>query len=288
LWVYNWQFGGITFAQGLSKVAVTGQDAGLWSTLQATIENRIGQWNTFLLNWLKAPGGGNPFLSGMLALGIALNWRQFHIQTRRGFVQLSPLAFSLLLAGLYFLIGNAAPHYLFVLLPLLVPPALQGWQSWRRVPLALVVALMLLTNLYTVWNLTRTTVQRPNWAFMISQLESQRLTRGYSDYWHAYPITYLTGEKIIVSPRLMTFGGSRTERVQAYSAQVERAAAVFVLAPGNSPDSERVEHFSNTLTHNPSLQKIVTSDGTIYFSLGPEDALRQWLRSLKPNYYAPQ
>lgn len=283
LWFYNWQNGGATFMQGMEKVTATSAETDLSSTLQAMLGNRIEHWDVYLRNWLKAPGGGNPLLSAIMALGLAANWRQFQIRANRGFLELSPVAFCLVIGGLYFLLGNTAVHYLFILFPLLIPAALQGWRSWNRVPIGLVVTAILLINLYSVWTLMGTSVERPNWAGLISQLQARELAFGYSDYWNAYPITFLSGEKIIVSPRLLTYGGRRTDRYPSYTSAVERAGTIFIFAPDNSPESGQVEQMADMRTRNSPLQSLSTPEGIVYFPLGPEDALRRWLASLKPN-----
>jgi hypothetical protein len=44
----------------------------------------------------------------------------------------------------------------------------------------------------------------PPYAALADHLLSRNLTRGYAGYWPAYPITFVSGEKVIVSPTLFT------------------------------------------------------------------------------------
>jgi hypothetical protein len=66
----------------------------------------------------------------------------------------------------------------------------------------------------------------------ISALEERRIRLGYADYWTAYPITYLSEERIVVAPRLPLGWGPGVDRYPAYSRAVEAAgnpAEVFLL-----------------------------------------------------------
>jgi hypothetical protein len=52
-------------------------------------------------------------------------------------------------------------------------------------------------------------------------LAARGLSRGYGDYWAAYPITYFAGERIVVAPALPTVWGGRFDRYPAYAARVD-------------------------------------------------------------------
>jgi hypothetical protein len=63
-------------------------------------------------------------------------------------------------------------------------------------------------------------------------LEERGLTRGYADYWAAYPITYLSGEHIIVAPSIPFDWRARTDRYPPYTRLVDadvESHGVFVL-----------------------------------------------------------
>jgi hypothetical protein len=56
---------------------------------------------------------------------------------------------------------------------------------------------------------------------VVDGLTTRGLTRGYSDYWTAYPVTYVSGERIVVSPLAATVWGGRFDRVPAYGPEVD-------------------------------------------------------------------
>jgi hypothetical protein len=55
----------------------------------------------------------------------------------------------------------------------------------------------------------------------VDALEAHGLTRGYTDYWAAYPITYLSGERIIAAPALAFLYSGRFDRFPAFTATVD-------------------------------------------------------------------
>jgi hypothetical protein len=63
----------------------------------------------------------------------------------------------------------------------------------------------------------------------IAVLDAHGLRAGYGDYWSAYPLTYLTGERIVVAPSLPTLWGGPFDRYPAYGEQVRRAERPFLL-----------------------------------------------------------
>ncbi len=66
-------------------------------------------------------------------------------------------------------------------------------------------------------------------------LEARGETRGYTTYWVAYPLAFLTDERMIFVPRLPYHEDlrytSRDDRYAPYDAQVARAARVALVAP---------------------------------------------------------
>jgi hypothetical protein len=58
----------------------------------------------------------------------------------------------------------------------------------------------------------------------LAALEQRGLRVGYADYWAAYPIMYLSGERIVLAPKLPHLWGPATDRYPAYSAAVAAAA----------------------------------------------------------------
>jgi hypothetical protein len=55
----------------------------------------------------------------------------------------------------------------------------------------------------------------------LAALQERGLATGYADYWAAYPLTYLSGERVVVAPALPFFWRARTDRYPLYSRQVD-------------------------------------------------------------------
>jgi hypothetical protein len=66
----------------------------------------------------------------------------------------------------------------------------------------------------------------------VTALEQRGLRTGYADYWTAYPLTYLSGEQLIVAPSLPFFWSRRVDRYPRYTEQVDAVsdpAGLFLL-----------------------------------------------------------
>ncbi len=59
----------------------------------------------------------------------------------------------------------------------------------------------------------------------VDALDARGLTRGYTDYWAAYPITYLSGERIIAAPSLAFLYSGRFDRFPSFTAAVDAVVA---------------------------------------------------------------
>jgi hypothetical protein len=59
----------------------------------------------------------------------------------------------------------------------------------------------------------------------LEALQQRGLTYGYADYWTAYPLTYLSKERIIVAPGMPFFWRARTDRYPSYTHTVDGVAA---------------------------------------------------------------
>ena len=72
----------------------------------------------------------------------------------------------------------------------------------------------------------------------IAALDARGLSRGYADYWTAYPIIYLSDERIVVAPSLPLDWGAGVDRYPSYTRQVEAVAdpaRVFLLLDRRCP-----------------------------------------------------
>jgi hypothetical protein len=66
----------------------------------------------------------------------------------------------------------------------------------------------------------------------IEAIDQRRLSTGYADYWTAYPITYVSGERIVVAPALPVAFSDRLDRYPPYTEYVDAVVSptqVFVL-----------------------------------------------------------
>jgi 4-amino-4-deoxy-L-arabinose transferase-like glycosyltransferase len=55
----------------------------------------------------------------------------------------------------------------------------------------------------------------------VAVLEERGLTTGYADYWTAYPVTYLSAERITVAPTLAFDASGRIDRYPSYTQRVD-------------------------------------------------------------------
>jgi hypothetical protein len=63
-------------------------------------------------------------------------------------------------------------------------------------------------------------------------LAARGLTTGYADYWTAYPVTYLSGERAVLAPAVASVWGERVDRYPPYGARVDAVddlGALFLL-----------------------------------------------------------
>jgi hypothetical protein len=58
---------------------------------------------------------------------------------------------------------------------------------------------------------------------VVNRLNDRGLTHGYSDYWTAYPVTYVSGERIVLAPLAATIWGGRFDRFPDYTREVDTA-----------------------------------------------------------------
>ena len=63
----------------------------------------------------------------------------------------------------------------------------------------------------------------------VAALDERGLRTGYADYWSAYTVTYLSGERIIVSPRLPPRFSGRVDRYPVYTRQVDAVGGPSAL-----------------------------------------------------------
>ncbi len=73
---------------------------------------------------------------------------------------------------------------------------------------------------------------------VVQALEQRHLSSGYSDYWTAYPVTYLSGERIVVAPSLPNLWTGQVDRYPPYTARVDavdEVGGLFLLVDRHCP-----------------------------------------------------
>ncbi|MBV9357390.1 MAG: glycosyltransferase family 39 protein [Chloroflexi bacterium] len=72
----------------------------------------------------------------------------------------------------------------------------------------------------------------------VQALEQLGLRTGYADYWTAYPLSYVSGEQIVVAPSLPNLWTGRVDRYPPYTARlnaVDDAGSLFLLVDRHCP-----------------------------------------------------
>jgi hypothetical protein len=187
-------------------------------------------------------GGENPVLALLAALGplalLLAATGEDAFAGRPGLAALSPLrvAAVLLAAGLA---GAVAAH---ATARHLLPLALLCWVAGAATLVRLSRHVLLPTGMTAALLWLNVSGYRPGApAFQdfvaglaevrqaIALLDARGLRAGYGDYWSAYPLTYLSGERIVVAPSLPTLWGGPFDRYPAYRERVRRAEQPFLL-----------------------------------------------------------
>jgi hypothetical protein len=94
----------------------------------------------------------------------------------------------------------------------------------RRLSSVTVVSLLLLNGLA---NFRDTTPRYPDYQGLAQFLESRSLTRGYAPYVAAYPLVYLSNERLVYTPALDESKFDRRAEYTVCVAQTEHPAFVF-------------------------------------------------------------
>jgi hypothetical protein len=183
-------------------------------------------------------GGSNPVQSWGLALALVIGLPLIALASRRGSTEVPGpwgLSAAVLLAVtvIGFIAAHGSARYLLgvLLAGCAFAGALLGWLSQRATRAGPVIAaiwilLCAVPNVASYGKLDE--LMAPEQLSLLDQttsaiqaLEERGLTRGYADYWTAYPITYVSGEHIIVAPSLPFMYSSRVDRYPAYTNEVD-------------------------------------------------------------------
>jgi hypothetical protein len=125
---------------------------------------------------------------------------------------------------------GAAPVLLVARLPRRLQAA--GWTLAAAILAACVVAPNLWLDAHAGRVFQRFTASTTEVRQAVTALEARGLRTGYTDYWSAYPITYFSGESVVLAPRLPVVWGGRFDRYPGYTDTVDAVddlRRVFVL-----------------------------------------------------------
>lgn len=105
---------------------------------------------------------------------------------------------------------------------------------------------------------------------LVQFLEKKGLRYGYTDYVTAYPIVFLTRERIIASPAA---GPLNVERFPAYTEKVNQAEDLFFVFEGNSEASKRFE--ASLKSRRVSFKRGDVLDRSVYYDFSKRVAPRE-------------
>jgi hypothetical protein len=277
LWIYNMTHDGATFIEVFGKFAAADTGSGAMAFVKAFIGNRIWSLHSYVQTWLSSISGGNVILfAGILfGLGLALlRARKLSVVRLDGF---SPQLVFVGIAIVAFVAGHRSSRYLYVLPFLLIPPAFAGWKALGGRPaLAGLSTVVILLNLIGLGQGLASTSPKTRWLAVIAELKIRQLRHGYSDFWHAYPITFLSDEQIIVAPVIATSNGERSDRYPAYTREVSSAVSTFALVADDSSDALEIRDLAGEGARLSGLHQIHVSNLNLYFPV-IKDPLRLWL-----------
>jgi len=283
LWLINLEHGGATFKELTGKYLASDTGSGMLVFAKQFVGNRWWNLSAYVREWLMSVGAGNLILLGIILFGLAMLWRTKMPKINLRRIELSPAAFFLATSAIVFIIGHKSHRYLYVLPALLIPCA---WIGLSRVHHRLAVgalAVAVLSNFLLLSN-TKSVGPRPNYVALIEILKSREMRFGYSDYWNAYPITFLSGEQIVVAPGLGPgIGGLNggLDRYPKYTAMVDEAPRVFILLIEGEREAKESEMLAMTIAREVTLVDQTVPGFKLYFPLRPTQLRELAKRSLK-------
>lgn len=194
---------------------------------------------------------------------------------------------AVVFAGFIFTNFGADPSGRYFL-PLAVPLALAGVQmilglerlrGWRMYLVGLILAYQLLGNAqiaqktppgFTTQFDQQTIVDHRYDADLIAFLQQKGETRGYSNYWVAYPLAFESAEQLIFTPRLPYHSDlrytERDSRYRRYDDMVAESAKTAYISTLNTPALDEALR-SGFRTLNVTWQEELIGDYRVFFAL---------------------
>lgn len=147
-----------------------------------------------------------------------------------------------------------------------------GFQLWGNIQMGLERPPGLTTQFYAPARINMLRI--PD---LITFLESENIQFGFTNYWVAYPVAFLTEEKIILAPRLPYHPDlrytDRDDRYPAYTQLARGSARIAYITTGQSPLDERIT--AGFTAAGVGWQEKSIGDFNIYYDLSrpiqPED-----------------
>lgn len=246
-------------------------------------------WNT---DWLALPL--LPFvLLFWLMVAVFLARRIFKQEEHRAEYGVLTGVIGVLLAGFLFTPFGVDPsgrYFLPVAVPLALAAASLVSQRARAVWQA--AAVISLVIVYQFWGTLQCALKDPGLTTqfyeptvinhradgeLIEFLRHAGVKRGYSNYWVAYPLAFLSGEEMIFTPRLPYHQDlrytSRDDRYPAYTAQVEESEQVAYITTRNPALDDHLQDQFTAL--GVTFEEIQIGDYRVYYQLSPAVHLEQ-------------
>ena len=194
--------------------------------------------------WLFSPWIGRSMYAALIAGFVYLIFRASRQSTRNpgvlllaAIVVMHPFIFALSNQGYY--VGE--PRYFYLVAPvlaLLIAHAVSRWTLQKAVMclgfglLSTGAGLAFMDQHDVTTTLAPNVPMPPDYAPLLAALERENVKHAYANYWLAYPITYLSENRVIASPN------DPFNRNPAYANEVAadpEAAHVFVIGASDAP-----------------------------------------------------
>ena len=219
-----------------------------------------------------------------VAIGIAA---QISILVRKGTLTQRDRA-TVLVLGLalaFLLIGHEHERYLLILPLLLLPLGLAGWKVILPAGrLAWIPVVVVCADLVSI-GIKSAAPQPPafgteitDWGAVVRLVQSNHLQYGFGDFWDSYPLTFFSGERVIVSPKLRTEWGSLSDRYPAYTKAVEDSDSVFALVSDRLPERSLVETALTSGCSAKVTNSIRIPGATLFWPIDRANGFRIWMQ----------
>ncbi len=230
--------------RGIGDLMHLGLSTAVWMALElpkAIFQIVQNVWD--MMRIVPSLGGMSAVWNILLVFVLASLFLTVVFSQRKNFLK-SPLSLlSVLVVWMVFFLaitGLTKTRYVSFMYPALA--ILLAWSilqaTLRRRSWFPLATLFLSANLLNHLVVLKTPEFEDRFGELVAFLEAKGLRYGYTDYVTAYPVVFLTREKILCSP---TAGPLNVERVPAYTEKVNQAKEVFFIFEKDSEASRQFE-----------------------------------------------